>query len=165
MIDFDKYRIGHSDDIHKLVEGRKLILGGIDIPFEKGLLGHSDADVVYHVVSEAILGALSLGDLGTWFPDNDPKYENMDSSYFVKFACQKMEEYGYRINNMDITIYLEKPILKDYKGLMEFNIANLLNTITEKINVKATRKEGLGYIGEGLAIEAECVVLLVKENN
>ena len=156
------YRLGHSNDIHRLVEGRKLILGGIEIDYPKGLLGHSDGDAVLHAVSEAILGALGLGDIGMHFPDTDDKYLNMDSSYFVLETYKKMTEMGYIINNIDIIIFLEKPNMSKYKALIKENIATLLHTNKENVNVKATRKEGLGFIGRGEAIEAECVVMLKR---
>ena len=157
------YRIGHSNDIHKLVSGRKLVLGGIEIPYELGLLGYSDADVVLHVVCESILGALGLCDIGTLFPDTDKKYKDMDSKVFVSKAYELMDERGYKINNIDIIIYIEKPMLSDYKPLMKECIASLLHTDVSNVTVKATRKEGMGYIGEGKAIEAESVVLLVRK--
>lgn len=158
------YRIGHSKDTHRLVENRKLILGGVEIPYHLGLLGHSDADVVLHVVSECIIGALGLGDLGTFFPDNDPQYLNQASSYFVIEAVKLMRAKGYVVNNIDITIYLEKPILSKYKPLMKHNISNLLQIDIDDVNIKATRGEGLGYIGRGEGISAEAVVLLRKDN-
>ena len=157
------FRIGHSNDVHKLVKGRKLILGGVEIPYELGLLGHSDADCVLHAVCESILGALGLCDIGTLFPDTDNKYKDMDSKIFVSKAYELMDERGYRINNIDIIIYLEKPLLVDYKPLMKECIASLLHTDVDNVTIKATRKEGLGYIGEGKAIEAESVVLLVRK--
>ena len=157
------FRIGHSNDVHKLVSGRKLILGGIEIPYELGLLGHSDADCVLHAVCESILGALGLCDIGTLFPDTDKKYKDMDSKVFVSKAYELMDEMGYKINNIDIIIYLEKPMLTDYKPLMKECIASLLHTDICNVTVKATRKEELGYIGEGKAIEAESVVLLVRK--
>lgn len=156
------YRIGHSHDTHRLVKGRPLILGGVKIEHELGLLGHSDADVVYHAVAESIIGALGKGDLGKHFPDGDDKYLNMDSSYFVTKVYEMMENEGYALSNIDITIYLERPILKDYKGLMEQNIAMLLHSDLTRVNVKATRGEGLGYIGREEGISAEAVCLLEK---
>jgi len=163
MVPNQLYRIGHSNDLHPLVPNRKLILGGIEIPYELGLDGHSDADCVLHAVTESILGALGLCDIGTHFPDKDDQYLNMDSSYFVMKAYELMDKCGYEINNMDILIYLEKPNLVKYKPLMREKIASLLHTDIHNVNVKATRKEGLGYIGEGKAIEAECVVLLIRK--
>lgn len=154
-------RIGHSKDTHKLVEGRKLILGGVNIPFHLGLLGHSDADVVYHAVVEAIIGALGLGDIGTLFPDTDMKYKDISSSYFMNEIYKIMDLKGYKINNIDVIIYIEKPILKDYKPLMKKNIASLLHTEEINVNVKATRGEGLGFIGrmEGISAEAVCTLI------
>ena len=124
------------------------------------MLGHSDADVVLHVVSESIIGGLGLGDLGTFFPDKDPQYKNKESSYFVREVVSMMREKGYSVNNIDITIYLEKPILTSYKPLMKKHISDLLQIKPELVNVKATRGEGLGYIGRGEGISAEAVVLL-----
>lgn len=155
-----EYRIGHSHDTHKLVENRKLILGGIEIEFHLGLLGHSDADCVLHCVSEAIIGALGLGDIGTHFSNTDLKYKDMNSAYFVIESRKLMEKHGYKINNMDITVYLEKPILKPYISRMRSNIASLLACSEDRVNVKATRGEGLGFIGRGEGISSECVVLL-----
>lgn len=157
------YRIGHSNDTHALVKGRKLILGGVEIPFELGLLGHSDADVVLHAVAESILGALALGDLGEMFSDKDPKYENMNSSYFVDEVYKIMDKKGYEINNIDIIIFIEKPNLVKYKPLMRQNIAALLHTDINNVNVKATRREGLGYIGNMEGISAESVVMLKRK--
>lgn len=157
------YRIGHSKDTHRLVENRKLILGGVEIPFYLGLLGHSDADVVYHAVVESILGALGKGDIGKMFPDTDPQYKDISSSYFMEKIYDLMTNEGYEINNLDVTIYIEKPILKDYKQLMVDNIAKLLNTNINKINVKATRGEGLGFIGNLEGISAEAICLLQRK--
>lgn len=157
------YRIGHSKDTHRLVANRKLILGGVEIPFSLGLLGHSDADVVYHAVVESIIGALGKGDIGKIFPDNDPQYKDISSSYFMEKAFDLMTKEGYEINNLDVTIYIEKPLLKNYKPLMVNNIAELLNTNINKINVKATRGEGLGYIGNLEGISAEAICLLQRK--
>lgn len=154
------YRIGHSNDIHPLVKGRKLVLGGIYIPYEKGLLGHSDGDAVLHALAEAIIGALALGDIGDMFPDTDLKYKDIESKYFVEEVYKIMDSLGYEINNVDIIIYLEEPHLKLYKPLMRENIASLLHTNIDNVNVKATRKEGMDAIGRGEAIEAEAVVML-----
>lgn len=158
------YKIGHSKDTHKLVENRKLILGGVEIPFPLGLLGHSDADVVYHAVVECIIGAMGYGDIGKLFPDTDKKYKDIASSYFMEEVYKLMEQEKYEISNIDITIYLEKPILKDYKPLMEENISKLLHTDISNVNVKATRGEGLGYIGRMEGISAEAVCMLIKNN-
>lgn len=157
------YRIGHSKDTHRLVEHRKLILGGVEIPFNLGLLGHSDADVVYHAVVESILGALGKGDIGKIFPDTDPQYKDIASSYFMEKTYNIMNDEGYEINNLDISIYIEKPLLKDYKQLMVNNIAELLKTDVSRVNVKATRGEGLGYIGNLEGISAEAICLLQRK--
>lgn len=157
------FRVGQSKDTHRLVKDRKLILGGVNIPFELGLLGHSDADVVYHCVVESIIGALGLGDIGKLFPDTDSKYKDIPSSYFMEEVYKIMDKQGYEISNIDITIYIEKPMLKDYKPLMEKNIANLLKTDPINVNVKATRGEGIGFIGKMEGISAEAVCLLVKK--
>ncbi len=160
----EKYRIGHSMDTHQLVKGRNLVLGGINIPFELGLLGHSDADVLLHAIAESILGALSLGDLGEMFSDKDPKYEGISSIYFLDEVYKIMNEKGYEINNLDTIIYIEKPILLPYKPLMKEKIASILHCSIDKVNVKATRGEGLGYVGEMKGISAESVVMLVKKD-
>jgi 2-C-methyl-D-erythritol 2,4-cyclodiphosphate synthase len=154
-------KIGHSHDTHRLVEGRLLTLGGVTIPYPLGLLGHSNADVVFHVVSEAIIGALGLGDLGMHFSDTDMKYANISSDYFVKQAKKMMDEHGYVLGNLDVTIYLEEPHLKHYKEQMKQNIAILLGASSDQVNVKATRGEGLGFIGRKEGICAECVVLII----
>lgn len=156
-------RIGFASDIHRLVEGRKLILAGEVIPFDKGELAHSDGDVVYHAVAESILGALALGDLGKHFPDNIKDTENMDSSLIMKHVASLMSEHGYEINNIDVSITLEKPKLKNHIDLMRFNIANLLSTSIENVSVKAGTNEQLDDIGRGLAVKAESIVLLKKK--
>lgn len=161
---FYNYKIGHSKDTHRLVENRKLILGGVEIPFELGLLGHSDADVVYHCVVESIIGALGLGDIGKLFPDTDPLYKDISSSYFMEEIYKLMNEQKYTISNLDITIYIEKPMLKEYKPIMEQNIASLLKCDISQVNVKATRGEGIGYIGNMEGISAEAICLLRKIN-
>lgn len=158
-----KIRIGHSFDIHRLVENRKLILGGIEIPYEKGLLGHSDADVLLHAVAESILGALALGDLGTFFPDDNPKYKDLDSKNILKFVYDKMFNSGFEINNLDVTLYLEKPKLKNYKESIRKNISNLLNTDISNVSIKATTYEKLDAIGAGNAIGCDSVVLLKEK--
>lgn len=153
-------RIGFGSDIHRLVEGRKLIIGGVHVPSPSGELAHSDGDVLYHALSDAILGALALGDIGLHFPDNSDSTLNMDSSEIVKFVYQKMVEEGYEIGNVDINITLEKPKLKDYKEEMRKNIASLLHTNIENVSVKAGTNEGLDDLGKGLAIKVETIVLL-----
>jgi len=157
------YRIGHGEDIHALVEGRKLILGGVNIPFEKGLLGHSDADVVYHALSDALLGAIAGGDIGQLFPTNDPLYDNLDSSIIVKECYRLVKAKGYKINNVDISIAAEKPHLMKYLGEMRENIAKLLKTGIENVSLKAMTNEGFDAVGEGKAIRATAIALIEKE--
>lgn len=155
-----EYKIGHSFDFHPFSENRKLILGGVTIESPFGLAGHSDADVVYHSVAESIIGALQYGDLGTHYPDTDNKYLNIDSSIFVKDMKKKLEEENYKIVNIDIIIYLEKPNLKNYKKLMVKNLQEILQC--EYINVKATTLEKQGLIGTNQGIGVETVVLIQK---
>ena len=157
------YRIGHGEDIHALVEGRKLILGGVTIPFEKGLLGHSDADVVYHALSDALLGAIAGGDIGQLFPTNDPLYDNLDSSTIVKECYRLVKAKGYKINNVDISIAAEKPHLMKYLGEMREKIAKLLETSIENVSLKAMTNEGFDAVGEGKAIRATAIALIEKE--
>lgn len=152
--------IGHSLDFHPFTPNRQLILGGVIIPFEQGLQGHSDADVVYHVVAEAILGALGLGDLGTWFPDTDNQYLNISSDYFIKEVMKQVSSRKVAIQNIDVIIYVEKPNLKPYKTIMAQNIKKLTNC--EFVNVKATTMEKKGVIGNGEGIAAEAVCLILK---
>jgi 2-C-methyl-D-erythritol 4-phosphate cytidylyltransferase/2-C-methyl-D-erythritol 2,4-cyclodiphosphate synthase len=154
------YRIGHSFDFHPLVKNRPLILGGVKINYSYGLDGHSDADSLYHSLTEAIFGALSMKDMGTYFPDHDPQYLNMDSTYFVRYAMKEMEQRGYHVENIDIMIYLEKPKLKDYMDQIIQNIKTL--THCEFISVKATTLEKKGMIGLGEGIAAETMCLLKK---
>lgn len=156
------YRIGHSKDIHRLVENRPLILGGVNITHNKGLIGHSDADCVLHAVTEAIIGALGLGDIGGMFSDSDAQYKDISSSYFLREVKKIMDKEGYKINNLDLIIYLENPILKDYKLQIKENIAKLLDCDSQLINVKATRNETLDAIGREEGIASECVVMLVR---
>ena len=157
-----EYRIGFSKDIHRLVSNRKLILAGVVVPFDKGELAHSDGDVVYHAVAESILGALALGDLGKHFPDNLDSTKDMDSAIIVKHVVSLMKERGYRINNIDVFISLEKPKLKDYIEQMRVNIANLLETSIDNVSLKAGTNEGCGEVGRGEAVEATSNVLLKK---
>jgi len=155
-------RIGHGYDVHKLVEGRKLILGGVEIPHYKGLLGHSDADVLLHAVIDAILGALAKGDIGQLFPDTEAKYKDIDSRILLRRAFEVMTEAGYKIGNLDSTICAQNPKLKDIIPDMRFNISTDLKTPHDRISVKATTEEGLGFSGEELGISATAVVLLEK---
>lgn len=152
------YKVGHSFDLHTLEEGRKLILGGVLFDTPYGLKGHSDADVVYHVVAESIMGALGLGDLGTLFPDTDQKFKDIDSSLLVKEVMNRLNDANYVVENIDVIIYLEKPNLKNYKKLMAQNIKNLTNCAY--VNVKATTLEKQGLIGKGFGIASESVCLI-----
>ena len=156
------YRIGNARDIHKLVEGRKLYLGTIEIPFDKGLLGHSDGDCLTHAIVNAIIGAMGLGDIGKFFPDNDPAYKDMRSSYFLEEIKKELIKNKYEIVNIDSIVMLEKPILRPYIDKMCEEIASYLGIRKDQVNVKATRGEGLGFIGEGKGIESSAVVLLKK---
>lgn len=156
-------RIGQSTDIHQLVEGRDLILGGVKIDYEKGLLGHSDADVLLHAVCEAIIGALGLGDLGMHFPDTDPKYKGINSMLLLAEVYKLMDQNGYKIGNIDSTVLLEQPKLAPHKAQMEENIAEVLHTDVRNVNVKATRGEKLGFIGRKEGIMAQAVVLLEEK--
>ena len=153
-------RIGHGYDVHKLVEGRDLILGGVKIEYEKGLLGHSDADVLLHAVSDALLGAAGLGDIGRHFPDTDPQYKGADSLELLRIVGQKATAAGYRISNIDVTVLAQKPKLKDHISKMEENIASVLGMTANRVNVKATTEEGLGFTGamEGIACHAVCLL-------
>lgn len=155
-------RIGHSFDLHQLKEGRKLILGGIEIDHEKGLDGHSDADVLLHAISEAMLGALALGDLGTHFPDDDEKYKNISSMILLQNVYQKIKQLGYEINNIDATIYAQTPKLAPYMNQMRENIASKLAIKLDDLSIKATTYERMDAIGNEKAMAAEAVVLLRK---
>lgn len=157
-------RIGKGFDIHRLVAGRKLILGGVEIPFEKGLLGHSDADVLLHAICDAILGAAGCGDIGIHFPDTDPKYKGANSLKLLKITCEKIRDLGFSIVNIDSTVFAEKPKLLPYRNTMEKNIAEYTGIDISNINVKATTFEGLGAIGNGEGIGAESVVLLKQSD-
>lgn len=158
------YRVGFSKDIHRLKEGRKLILAGVVIPHDFGEEAHSDGDVVYHAVSESILGALALGDLGYHFPDTDDKTLDLDSSVIMKYVYNLMKEKGYRINNIDVFISLETPKLASYLNLMRKNIADLLNCSIDAISVKAGTNEKVGPVGRKEAVEAYAYTMLVKED-
>lgn len=153
-------RIGSGFDVHRLTEGRKLILGGVEIPYEKGLLGHSDADVLVHAIMDALLGALALGDIGKHFPDNDPKYKDADSMKLLEVVASLISEKGYRVSNIDATVIAQAPKLAPYISLMREGIAKVLNLSIDCVNVKATTTERLGFTGEGLGIAAEAVCLL-----
>ncbi len=153
-------RIGHGYDVHRLVEGRALILGGVKISYEKGLLGHSDADVLLHAISDALLGAAGLGDIGRHFPDTDPTYKDADSMKLLGAVAQKIDAAGYRVGNVDATIIAQKPKLMEYIPQMQRNISVTLNVAQSQINVKATTEEKLGFTGDGSAMAAHAVCIL-----
>ncbi len=157
------FRIGQSSDIHTLVKGRKLILGGVDIPHEKGCFGHSDADALLHAVAESILGALALGDLGSHFPDTDPAYAGANSMKILESVYQMMDSQGYEVNNLDALIQIEKPKMAAHIHKMRENIAACLHCDVQQISVKATRGEGLGFVGKEEGVLAQCVTLLRKK--
>ena len=157
------YRIGHGYDVHRLVEGRKLILGGVEVPYEKGLLGHSDADVLAHAVMDSMLGALSLGDIGCLFPDTDPKYAGADSMLLMKEVVERVKEMGYVVGNLDATILCQRPRLMGYLTKMQLNIAEVCGVRYFQVSVKATTEDKLGFTGDGSGIAVHCVCLLVRE--
>ena len=153
-------RIGHGYDVHKLVSGRDLILGGVKIEYELGLLGHSDADVLLHAVSDALLGAAGLGDIGKHFPDTDPQYKGADSLKLLEVVAQRVKEAGYRVSNIDVTMIAQRPKLRPHIPQMEANIATAVGVDVSRINVKATTEEKLGFTGreEGMACHAVCLL-------
>lgn len=153
-------RIGHGYDVHRLVECRDLILGGVTIPYEKGLLGHSDADVLTHAVMDALLGAAGLGDIGKLFPDTDMSYKGISSMVLLKTVGERITEKGYRVGNLDVTMIAQKPKLKDYIPQMVQNIAKVLQIEADRVNVKATTEEHLGFTGDGSGMACHAVCLL-----
>lgn len=158
-------RVGLGYDVHKLVEGRKLIIGGVEVPHEKGLLGHSDADVLVHAVMDSILGALALGDIGKHFPDTDERYKGADSIKLLEFVHNLIKEKGYAIGNIDCTIIAQSPKMAPHIRSMRENIAKALSTDIENINVKATTEEGLGFTGTKQGIASQSICMLVKVDN
>lgn len=155
-------RIGHGYDVHRLVEDRKLILGGVEIEYEKGLLGHSDADVLLHAISDSLLGAAALGDIGCMFPDNDPKYKGADSLVLLKAVADRLRENGYAAVNVDATVIAQRPKLKGFIPEMRKNIASAIGVDVNCVSVKATTEEGLGFSGAGEGIAAHSVCLIEK---
>ena len=153
-------KIGQSKDIHQLVEGRKLILGGVEIEYEKGLLGHSDGDALSHAIAEALIGAMGLGDLGRHFPDNDESLRGISSLKILERVKELLKENHYEIINIDSLILIEKPKMAPYIDMMKNNIANALEIDINQINIKATRGEGLGFVGEGKGVEGHAIVLI-----
>lgn len=156
-------RIGIGYDVHRLVEGRKLILGGVDIPYEKGLLGHSDADVLVHAVMDALLGAAALGDIGQHFPDNDPRYSGISSILLLEKVGELLNENGYTVGNIDSIVIAQKPKLLPYRPQMAGNMAKALGIPVSAISVKATTEEGMGFTGTGDGMAAQAVALLVEK--
>ena len=156
-------RVGIGYDIHRLVEGHPLILGGVTVEFEKGLLGHSDADVLVHAICDALLGAAGLGDIGIHFPDNDPQYKDISSLKLLSNICQMIAEKGFRIVNLDTIVFAEAPKLRTQRHEMQAAIANTMNITAEQVNIKATTTEGLGAIGKGEGIGAMCVALIEQQ--
>lgn len=156
-------RIGHGYDVHKFCDDRKLIIGGVEIPFEKGLLGHSDADVLLHAISDALLGAAALGDIGKHFPDSSAEFLNIDSQILLRKVIALLKEKGYTVSNIDATVIAQKPKMAAYIEKMRQNIADDCGVSVEKINVKATTEEGLGFTGELLGISAHAVCLITQE--
>lgn len=157
------YRIGNGYDVHKMVEGRKLILGGVEIPYEKGLLGHSDADVLVHAIMDAMLGALALGDIGKYFPDTDEKYRGINSMLLLSHVWELIKSKGYEIVNIDSIVVMERPKIKAVIPEMALNIAKILETSVENISVKATTEEKLGFTGTGEGVKSYAVVMLKKK--
>jgi 2-C-methyl-D-erythritol 2,4-cyclodiphosphate synthase len=155
-------RVGQGFDVHQLVDRRKCIIGGVDIPYEKGLLGHSDADVLLHAITDAILGALGKGDIGRHFPDTDPDFKDADSMRLLGQVWQMAKEAGFRLGNVDATIIAQRPKMAPYVEEMAANIASVLESDTSNVNVKATTTEKLGFTGRGEGIAAQAVVCLVK---
>lgn len=153
-------RIGHGYDVHRLVEGRALILGGVNIPYEKGLLGHSDADVLTHALMDALLGACGLGDIGKHFPDSDERYKGADSVELLRHVCSLLKEKNYTVSNVDCTVLAQRPKLSPHIPEMRRIISGAMGIDPERVNIKATTEEGLGFTGEGLGIAAHAVALI-----
>ena len=155
-------RIGHGYDVHRLTEGRRLILGGVEIPFERGLDGHSDADVLVHALMDALLGAAGLRDIGVLFPDNDPAYKNISSMLLLDRVMQTLERAGYAVGNVDVTVLAQRPKLKNYIPVMRENLARAMKIPLDCVNIKATTEEGLGFTGSGEGIACHAVCLLER---
>lgn len=155
-------RIGQGYDVHRLVEGRKLILGGVEIPYDKGLLGHSDADVLTHAIMDALLGAAGMGDIGQHFPDHDPAYAGADSLRLLAAVMEKLSGAGWTVANIDSTIVAQKPKLAGFIPQMQSNLARVIGILPEQVNVKATTEEKLGFTGSGEGIKAQAIALIAK---
>lgn len=158
-------RVGMGYDVHKLTEGRKLILGGVDIPWEKGLLGHSDADVLIHAVMDALLGAAALGDIGKHFPDTDPAYKGISSIKLLVYVAELLRKQGYVVGNIDATVIAQKPKMAPHIPQMRKNMADALGIPESKINIKATTEEGLGFTGRGEGIASQAICLLIEKQD
>ncbi|RHG18031.1 2-C-methyl-D-erythritol 2,4-cyclodiphosphate synthase [Blautia obeum] len=158
-------RVGMGYDVHKLTEGRKLILGGVDIPWEKGLLGHSDADVLIHAVMDALLGAAALGDIGKHFPDTDPAYKGISSIKLLVYVAELLRKQGYAVGNIDATVIAQKPKMAPHIPQMRKNMADALGIPESKINIKATTEEGLGFTGRGEGIASQAICLLIEKQD
>ena len=156
-------RVGHGYDVHRLVEGRRLVLGGVEIPWEKGLLGHSDADVLTHALMDALLGAAALGDIGHLFPDRDPAYEGADSVELLREVTRVLDKAGWRLGNADVTVIAQRPKLAPYIPAMRRVLAEAMGVSADRVSVKATTEEGLGFTGEGLGIAAHAVALIEEK--
>ena len=156
-------RVGHGYDVHRLAPERKLILGGVELPFEKGLLGHSDADVLTHAVMDALLGAAALGDIGKLFPDSDPAYEGANSLVLLRRVAEVLAEHGYRIGNVDATVLAQRPKLAPHISAMREKLAGAMGISADQVSVKATTEEGLGFTGSGEGIAAHAVALIEKK--
>ena len=156
-------RIGFGYDVHRLVEGRKLVLGGVEIPSRTGLAGHSDADVLLHAVADALLGAAALGDIGKHFPDSDPRYKNISSLLLLQHVSDLLVQHRYTVVNVDVTVVLESPKIAPYIDLMKSNIASVLKAAPDQVSVKATTSEGLGYVGSGGGATAHAVASIVQQ--
>ena len=157
------FRIGHGYDVHKLISGRDFVLCGVKIDYAQGLLGHSDADVGLHAIMDALLGAISLGDIGNHFPDNNEKYKNIDSKFLLKMVFEMVKNEGFYISNIDCTIILQEPKIKMYIEDMKKTVAHILNINLDQINIKATTEEGLGFTGECLGVATHAVALVYKK--
>ncbi|MDA1162967.1 MAG: 2-C-methyl-D-erythritol 2,4-cyclodiphosphate synthase [Planctomycetota bacterium] len=156
-------RIGHGHDSHRLEAGRSLVLGGVTVPFERGLVGHSDADVLLHAITDTLLGALALGDIGDWFPNTDPQWKDADSAVFLREAVNAVQERGWRIANLDCTLFAEQPKLAPWRKQIQENVAELLGVSPDQVNIKAKTGEKVGPIGRGESISADAVVLLYRD--
>lgn len=155
-------RVGIGYDVHKLVEGRKLIIGGVEIPYEKGLLGHSDADVLLHAIMDALLGAAAMGDIGKHFPDTDPAYEGISSVALLRNVGELLQEKGYEVGNIDAIIVAQRPKMAPYREQMRENVAKALGIAVGQVSIKATTEEGLGFTGTGEGVSSQAVVLIQK---